>query len=310
MAKRVTTDQILDKGNQQSGSRIDYKEMMVQLKPDAATGQDVKSMRLVGFPLQYREHSPNKRGAEKGEWVKVPFVDADLNKSFSRICTENDPAFGECPWCKLGYRTSTKYAINVLERQPDGTSKVKVLDKGSTVFTPFADFENNSKELNAENGDSDLCTLLGGEIAHDVRVKVKNVTGGAVNVEYSVMVNPKVTKVTAQEIEMLRAAGEPSAEEKEAIYVADPEMRDMPEWFIFGHNIAHMKRPQAIRTTTPATPKAEMTFSADDNDDETPASVAAPAAKKSKAASMPAAPAALDNPFSEDEDEAEGTILF
>lgn len=310
MAKRVTADQILDKSSQQSGTRIDYKETMVQLKAEA--GQDVRTLRLIGFPLKYREHSPNKRGAEKGEWIKFPFPDADLNKSFSRICTENEAAYGECPWCKMGYKTSTKFAQNVLERQSDGTSKVKILDKGATVFDRIAEFENNNKELNSDNGDNDLCTLLGAEIAHDIKVKVKSTSGGVVNVEYGVVVNPKVTKVTAAEIELIRAAGAPSAEEKEAIYADDPEMRDYPEWFLFGHDIAQMKRPQTIRTAQPATPKAEMSLSADDNDDdpfEAPsAPVPTPAAKKPKA---PAA--ALDNPFSDDDDdesEAEGGIKF
>ena len=310
--RRATNRTITERQN--GGGRSNYKDMIVQLKPDDATGQTVRNLRIVGLPIEYKDFTAKKRNANNPkEFDKVSFPDEALNKSFSRIGHDDE---NQCPWKKLGFISSNKYSVNVLERQKDGTSIPKVLNKGIQIFQEFTKWELANHEMNLENGDDSLCTALGGAVAHDVRIKAEKNASALGGVKYTVAVNPKTSILSEEEIEMLRAIHEPTAAElaaDRAAYEADREQdnadRDasaeynkkyapMPEWedfFTYGHDLAKIFKHTPIRTAEAATETSELAMSAAGNDDEqTPAPTSEPAKAKAKPKEK-AAPAAVES---------------
>jgi len=322
MARRVYSSQKMleEKANQAQNSNSGFaKAEFVNLKPDPATGETVKNLRIIGFPLRFRQFNDKKpdwdrrnRG-EKGATRKETFPDAHLNSNFTRIGTENDPAYGECPWTKLGYVGSWRFAVNVLERQKDGTSIVKILEKGGSIFNKFAEYETNNRESNSENPDDDaLCVMLGGAVAHDVKIKAKanpSVIGG---VEYTVSVAPRKSQVTDEEIELLRALGTPKEDELanerakfEEDRKDDTQLPEWEDWYLFGYNVAQIFKPTPLKTEASASTAPSSVVEATDveelvlDDTEAPT----PAAKAPvKTAKAPAAE--LANPF----DDEDGTV--
>lgn len=333
MAQRVFSSQkMLDQQNQAQNSSGNFaKAEFVNLKPDPATGETVKHLRIIGFPIRYRQFTdkqPDKARRDAGDKTatkKVPFPDAHLNSNFTRIGTEGDPAYGECPWTRLGYIGSWRFAVNVLERQKDGTSVVKILEKGSSIFKNFMEWETNNRESNIDNPDDDpLCVMLGGAVAHDVKIKARanpnNKFGG---VDYVISVAPRKSQITEEEIELLRSVGQPKDDElaaERARYEADrkddPQLPEWQDWYLYGYNLSAIFKPTPIKTEgVPATPVAEATdileLSVEDvaTPVDTPKPANAPRSSRTKTtASAPAAPAdaELANPF---EDETPGDLL-
>jgi hypothetical protein len=260
---RVTSPEAALESRKTYGGGSSLKDKFVDLKPDPSTGKTVKTVRLIGLPLEYIEHSPNKKGPEKGKSIKVPFPDADKNKSFMRVCSKNDPQFGACVWCEQEFKTSVKWAWICLERQGKDTPPVaKILNKGITVFEDIFKFERNNKGFNAEDPDGgDLCEALGGAVAHDVKIEADRVPDSEAfgGVKYTIAVHPKRNTLTAEEIEILRASFEPTAEQKGAILAEDPVLAEYPDWYTYGFNLNSIYRYKGIatddapeRTTAPA----------------------------------------------------------
>jgi len=316
MAQRVYSSQkMLEEKNaqaQNSGGNF-AKAEFVNLKPDAATGETVRHLRIIGCPIRFRQFTDKKRKeGEKGVTVRVPFPDAALNTNFTRIGTENDPAYGECPWTKMGYIGSWRYAVNVLERQKDGSNVVKILEKGGSIFNKFMEMETNNRELNAENPDDEpLCVMLGGAIAHDVKIKAKANPQALGGVEYVVAVNPRKSQITDEEIELLRAIGTPTDEEiaaEKALYEQDrkedPQLPEWEDWYLYGYKLGQIFKPTPVKTeasgnSAPAT--VESTSSDELVIDDEPAP-AAPVTAAGKPKGKKAAPAAeLANPFDDDD---------
>lgn len=260
MAQRVYSSQkMLDEKNAQAqNTNTEFaKAEFVNLKPDPATGETVRHLRIVGCPIRFRQFTDKKRKeGEKGVTYKSPFPDAHLNKNFTRIGTEGDPAYGECPWTKLGYVGSWRYAVNVLERQKDGTSVVKILEKGAMIFNKFMEYETNNRELNTDNPDDEpLCVMLGGSVAHDVKIKAKANPQTLGGVDYIVSINPKPSKLTDEEIELLKSVGVPKDDEianERAHYETDrkndPQLPEWEDWYLFGYNISNIFKPTPLKT--------------------------------------------------------------
>ncbi|MCW3052393.1 MAG: hypothetical protein JWN14_1563, partial [Chthonomonadales bacterium] len=169
MARYLDTDELLDSATTPvTRSLLDYKTDVVNLRP-GPTGASVSKIRLLGLPLGFREHSNKMRGPEGGKRsVTVAFPDASENHSFTRVCTETN----SCPWCKLGYLSSQRYNMNVIDR---AGCRVKIISKGKMVFTKFAEQERANKQINAENLADDpnaelLWTQIGSDYAPDVRI--------------------------------------------------------------------------------------------------------------------------------------------
>lgn len=313
MAQRVYSSQrMLDEKNAQAqNSNSGFaKAEFVNLKPDPATGETVRYLRIIGCPIRFRQFTDKKRKeGEKGVTYKVPFPDAHLNSNFTRIGTEGDPAYGECPWTKLGYVGSWRYAVNVLERQKDGTSVVKILEKGGMIFNKLMEYETNNRELNIENPDDEpACVMLGGSVAHDVKIKAKSNPQALGGVEYVVSVNPKPSKVTDEEIELLKSVGAPKDEEianERARYELDrkddPQLPEWEDWYLFGYNISNIFKPTPLKTEASGAPDS-VAESTDSNElliDE-PEAVATPAPKAKAAPKAKVAATELANPFEED----------
>ena len=304
-SKRMLEEKDSQAQQQQNGSFA--KAEFVNLKPDVATGETVRHLRIIGFPIRFRQFTDKKRKeGEKGVTYKVAFPDAHLNSNFTRIGTENDPAYGECTWTKLGYVGSWRYAVNVLERQKDGTSVVKILEKGGMIFNKLMEHENNNRELNTENPDEDpVCVMLGGAVAHDIKIKAKSNPQALGGVEYTVSFNPKVSKLKDEEVELLREIGAPKDEEiaaEKAKFEADrkndPQLPEWEDWYLFGYNVSNIFKPTPLKTEASTPPN--VVESTDSNeliiDDEPEAVVTPPkTAKGSKTAK-----AELSNPFEED----------
>lgn len=313
MAQRVYSSQKMleEKNSQAQNSNSGFaKAEFVNLKPDPATGETVRYIRIIGCPIRFRQFTDKKRKeGEKGVTYKSPFPDAHLNSNFTRIGTEGDPAYGECPWTKLGYVGSWRFAVNVLERQKDGTSVVKILEKGGMIFNKLMEYETNNRELNNENPDDEpTCVMLGGSVAHDVKIKAKANPQALGGVEYVVSVNPKKSKVTDEEIELLKSIGTPKDDEianERARYEldrkSDPQLPEWEDWYLFGHNISNIFKPTPIKTEASSAPE---TVAESTNSDELligePEVVVAPAkAAKTTAKAKPAAE--LANPFEEED---------
>jgi hypothetical protein len=316
MAKRIYSSQkVLEQKSAQAQNQNSgfTKAEFVNLKPDPATGETVKMLRVIGSPLRFRQFTDKKRvpNGEKGATVKVPFPDAHLNNSYTRIGTENDPAYGDCPWTKLGYIGSWRYAVNVLERQKDGTSVVKILEKGGMVFNKLMEYETTNSETNIENPDDEpLCVMLGGAVAHDVRLKAKTNTSVFGDVEYVVSINPKPSVITDEEIELLKAAGMPSDEEiakERAAYELDrqsyPQLPEWQDWYTYGYNIGNIFKPTPIKTETsgPVDSVEESTDSSELFVSEEEVAVTPPAKAAKTTKSAKSAPVELPNPFDEEE---------
>jgi hypothetical protein len=269
MAKRITGQQMLD--DMSSGGGINFREILIDLKPDKSTGKTQKKLRLIGLPIEYWEATARKRSEEDPKkTVQVAFPDAQLNKSYSRIC-DDDPE--KDIWTQMGYVKSKRYAINCIDRD-DG--KVKILAKGKMIFREFYKAERSNIEENielAENGEPLLWTMVGGEESPDVKIiSIANekALGG---VEYEVHINPRLNKLTTEEIEKLRNVGCPNAEQLKEIRAANPDLDEMPDWFFYGYNLEEIFKPSVLRTdpaivTEAPTPVQELDIAVDEEDKE------------------------------------------
>lgn len=253
----------------------------------------VRKLKLVGDPIEFTEYidkkyvpNPNNDPALKGKTVRVPFPDADLNKSFNRIGNDLEPE--NCPWKKLGYISTTQYVQNCFEKQDDGTWVVKILKKGKSIFRAIA--KEQIDRYNNEDLDEDDPKHFGTRTSPCVRITAE-ATGleGPKSVEYSVSFDPKSTYITDDMIELLRKAGEPEAEdlaEERALYNKasknDPYMPEWEDFYTYGYPLNKIFKPSALRVEA-ETVQAEPKKSFDDEDIE-PAIEAAYVVKKPKVA--------------------------
>lgn len=237
----------------------------------------VRRLKLIGDPYCFTEYvdkqyvpNPTNDPSLRGKTVRVPFPDADVNRSFNRIGNDDDPA--NCPWKKLGYISTVQYAQNCFERQEDGTWEVKILKKGKSIFKAIA-MEQMSRLTNDELDDDDP-KHFGTRVSPCVRITA-TATGldGPKSVEYSVSFDPKSTTITDEMIEQLRKCGEPSAEdlkkERDNYIQAAKEDSSMPEWedfFAYGWQLNKIFKHTPVKTeanTAFANKKVEEDISPD-----------------------------------------------
>jgi hypothetical protein len=250
MARYLDTDELLHSATPTATrSLLDYKSDVVHLRP-GPTGASVSKLRLLGLPLGFREHSNKMRDpSDPKKSVTVRFLDADLNRSFARVCTENPTS---CPWCKLGYLSSQRFSMNVLDRA-DG--RIKILTKGRAVYAKFAEQERANKQINAEalveDGQAELLwTSVGGEVAPDVRITSRADITQLGGVSHTITFAPKCNTITPEEIAALGAINTPTAEEIAARLALDPKMKSLPEWFLYGYRLDDIHKPTVLRIPT------------------------------------------------------------
>ena len=320
MASRATTSDILNRPKSSSSGGGSLSDAFVKLQPGPNGTKGIKTLRLIGFPIKFREHTATKYNPDnKNVPLKVAFPDAAQNSKPTRICTENDPRYGPCKYCEEGYRSSQKYSINVLERFKDEDGqwafKVKILSKGPSIFEKFSEIEQANTEQNLENENDDLCTLLGGEVAHEVRIASEADSTAFGGVSHTVTVNQaKQSVLTEEEIAALAAIYKPTQQDLDALYAADPDMRNYPEWFVYGYRLDQIHKPSMPKRDEKQTPADALAMSPDENDDNSEPTTPAPAAAPKPArtatpkATPKARPAAVENPFDDEFDSTSALI--
>ena len=218
----------------------------------------VRRLKLVGDPYEFTEYvdkqyvpNPNNDPALRGKTVRVPFPDADMNKSFQRI-GHTDPS--QCPWKKMGYISTVQYAQNCFERQEDGSWEVKILKKGKSIFKSIAMEQLN--RLSDEDLDETDPKHFGTRVSPCVRITaIATGLDGPKSVEYNVSFDPKSTTITDEMIEMLRKCGEPSADdlekEREEYMKMASKDSSMPKWedfFAYGFQLHNIFKFTPVRT--------------------------------------------------------------
>ena len=280
----------------------------VDLKVDKNNPTKQVTLRLIGFPFAYREHTGYVQklnpATKKNEWVETGFHDDENyeKKKFTRICTENHPNYGACPWCSAGYRVTQKFAQNVLLRTPyrdengkvQFKSEVAILQKGKMLFIDGIlkkeeenELQNENSGLEADDPDA-ACTFLGGEKAHNIIIKADYNPKQPNNPDYTISVVNKADVISQSDIDMLTVIGKPSAEELQQMYADDPDLRNYPDWFNFGYQFQKIYKPTTVKSLEQVTSTEDLNIS----DEETTTVTV-------KKKPVPAKPAAVET---EDED--------
>lgn len=280
MGARYTRDKLQQAAKDNTGGGTGAGFNWVDLKVDKNTPTKQVTVRLIGFPFGYREHTGYVQklnpSTKKNEWVETGFHDDDMyeKKKFSRICTENHPNHGACPWCGAGYRVTQKFAQNVLLRTPykdengkvQFSSEVAILQKGKMLFVDGILKKEEENELQNENSGLDAddpdaaCTFLGGEVAHNIIIKAEFNPKQPNNPDYTISVVNKKDIITQDDIDMLAAVGKPTSEELAQIFADDPDLREYPEWFNYGYQFQKIYKPTPIKTAQSNTSTADLTI--------------------------------------------------
>jgi len=284
MGARYTRDKLQQAAKDNTGGGTGAGFNWVDLKVDKNTPTKQVTVRLIGFPFGYREHTGYVQklnpSTKKNEWVETGFHDDDMyeKKKFSRICTENHPNHGACPWCGAGYRVTQKFAQNVLLRTPykdengkvQFSSEVAILQKGKMLFVDGILKKEEENELQNENSGLDAddpdaaCTFLGGEVAHNIIIKAEFNPKQPNNPDYTISVVNKKDIITQDDIDMLAAVGKPTSEELAQIFADDPDLREYPEWFNYGYQFQKIYKPTPIKTAQSNTSTADLTIGDED----------------------------------------------
>lgn len=278
--KRTSAAQIIASASAKPQSGNNYPkwaDMMVNLSVKEQK-KVVRKLKLVGEPYEFTEYvdkqyipNPTNDPALKGKTVRVPFPDADVKKSFTRIGNDDDPE--NCPWKKLGYISTTQYAQNCFEKQDDGSWAVKILKKGKSIFRDIA--KEQIDRLSNEDLDEDDPKHFGTRNSPCVRITAE-ATGyeGPKSVEYKVGFDPKSTYITDEMIEQLRKVGEPSAEDlkkERDLYnrdrKSDPSLPEWEDFYFYGYPLHKIFKHTPIAGTETETAKAAPKHVEEDEDE-------------------------------------------
>ena len=247
MTRRVSATKMVAQSTASSQPRNSFprlQDILVNLSVKDSP-KVVRRLKLVGDPISFTEYTdkvyipnPTNDAALRGKTQRVPFPDADSNRSFVRI-GHDDPK--QCPWKKMGYVGTTQYAQNVLEKQEDGSWEAKILKKGKSIFSRIAEQTiQNYEDPENEEGDG---RHYGTRNSPCVKITA-TATGQPppLSVDYTLYFEGKPTYITDEMIELVRKAGEPSLEDLVAERVNYNNDREddqkMPEWedfFTYGY---------------------------------------------------------------------------
>jgi hypothetical protein len=281
MGARYTREKLQQAARDSSGGGTGIGFNWVDLKVDKNNPTKQVTLRLIGFPFAYREHTGYVQklnpATKKNEWVETGFHDDENyeKKKFTRICTENHPNYGACAWCAAGYRVTQKFAQNVLLRTPyrdengkvQFKSEVAILQKGKMLFIDGILKKEEENELQNENSglepdDPDAaCTFLGGEKAHNVIIKADYNPKQPNNPDYTISVVNKADVISQTDIDMLVVIGKPSEEETKQMYADDPDLRNYPDWFNYGYQFQKIYKPTLVKSLQQNTSTEDLSIS-------------------------------------------------
>lgn len=281
MGARYTREKLQQAAKDSSGGGAGIGFNWVDLKVDKNNPTKQVTLRLIGFPFAYREHTGYVQklnpATKKNEWVETGFHDDENyeKKKFTRICTENHPNYGACPWCAAGYRVTQKFAQNVLLRTPyrdengkvQFKSEVAILQKGKMLFIDGIlkkeeenELQNENSGLEADDPDA-ACTFLGGERAHNVIIKADYNPKQPNNPDYTISVVNKADIISQADIDMLTVIGKPSDEELKQMYADDPDLSNYPDWFNFGYQFQKIYKPTLVKSLQENTSTEDLSIS-------------------------------------------------
>lgn len=281
MGARYTREKLQQTARDSSGGGTGIGFNWVDLKVDKNNFTKQVTLRLIGFPFAYREHTGYVQklnpATKKNEWVETGFHDDESyeKKKFTRICTENHPNYGACAWCAAGYRVTQKFAQNVLLRTPyrdengkvQFKSEVAILQKGKMLFIDGILKKEEENELQNENSGLELddpdaaCTFLGGEKAHNVIIKADYNPKQPNNPDYTISVVNKADVISQTDIDMLVVIGKPSEEETKQMYADDPDLRNYPDWFNYGYQFQKIYKPTQVKSLQQNTSTEDLSIS-------------------------------------------------
>jgi len=252
MTRRVSATKMVAQATAPTTPRNSFprlQDILVNLSVKDAP-KVVRRLKLIGDPISFIEYTdkvyvpnPNNDPSLRGKTQRVPFPDADLNKSFVRI-GHDDPK--QCPWKKMGYIGTVQYAQNVLEKQEDGSWEVKILKKGKSIFGRIAEQTiQNYEDPENEDGDG---RHYGTRNSPCIKITA-SATGmpAPKSVDYTLYFEGKPTYIADEMVELLRKAGEPSVEDltrERSNYESDrSDDPNMPEWedfFAYGYPLTRI----------------------------------------------------------------------
>lgn len=312
------TAQRTAQGKMGGNNRNSLKDSYVDLKVNKDVPEKEVCIRLIGLPYAFTQHQAKVYNEELKKRVDFPFPDHDEKPKFARNWLSPDATDDRYPdvnpWAEAGYPGSLRYAQNALLRLPDGSSVVKILEKGKMLFDQFTDIENMNLRRNEQRKNNNLVTCLGGEVSHDIFILAQFNPKKALIPDIKVSLETTTCEITDEEIEMLKQIGCPTDEELEELFAREPELEAHPRWFWYGYQLHRIYKPDLFPGSEEvsgkaATSRGELDMSDAQNDDEEES--ASPAARStrsgtatttSKPASKPAAkPAAKAEVVDEDE---------
>lgn len=307
-----------------SNSMFNFREDVVDLSVKNAP-KVARRLRLIGDPYMFWEFTdkvyvpnPTNDPALRGKTIKKEFPDAHIKKSFTRIGHEDQ---SQCPWKKMGYICTMQFAQNCLEKQDDGTWKVKVLKKGKAIFHKIAE-EIALRYADETNEDGDG-RHFGTRNAPCIKI-IAEATGKQppLSVDYKILFESKPTYIDDDMIEQLRKAGDPSTDKLvrertryEKDRKSDPLMPEWEDFFAYGHAIEQIYKftpvasDESDTVSIPSKPVVEeeeitpiMTnlkpFAAEEDEDEDEGYVVKPPKK-----AVTKKPVVIEDDEDEDDDE-------
>ena len=221
----------------------------------------------------------------------------------------------------MGYICTMQFAQNCLEKQDDGTWKVKVLKKGKSIFHKIAE-EIALRYADETNEDGDG-RHFGTRNAPCIKI-IAEATGKQppLSVDYKILFESKPTYIDDDMIEQLRKAGDPSTEKLvrertryEKDRKSDPLMPEWEDFFAYGHAIEQIYKftpvasDESDTVSIPSKPVVEeeeitpiMTnlkpFAAEEDEDEDEGYVVKPPKK-----AVTKKPVVIEDDEDEDDDE-------
>jgi hypothetical protein len=266
------------------------------VKVDLSNGKGSVTMRLVGQPVCFMEYSDYAYTGERDDkgraiTAKKAFPDAVTNKMIQRYGpSPENPEYANCPWNKLRYKGTRRYAQNVfvLVDRENNVWEPRILKQGAPVFNAFDNWwDTRRQETNDFTEDDGIPTSLSSRKSFAVVMKAEQEGNDFLTRKYTVAFTSKQIEITDEMIEKLRALGEPTPEKIAEMRKGYNEFRkrypSVAEWqdyFAFGFDLEETFKPQQIKSENAETTQTVTAKRSYDNIEESEDDFEIPAPKK------------------------------
>ena len=266
------------------------------VKVDLTNGKGSVTMRLVGQPVCFMEYSDFAYTGERDEkgraiTAKKAFPDAATNKMIQRYGpSPENPDYANCPWNKLRYKGTRRFAQNVLvlvDRE-NNVWEPRILKMGASVFSAFDNWwDTRRQETENFTEDDGIPTSLSARKSFAVILKAEQEGSDFLTRKYTVAFTSKQIEITDEMIEKLRALGEPTPEKLAEIRKGynefrkhNPSVAEWQDYFAYGFDLEDTFKPQQIKTENAGTTQTVTAKRNYDNIEESDDDFDIPAPKK------------------------------